>query len=67
MVPVVLAITSRIAWFGGGVSFGVRTAWLLAAIAAGTLVFAAVALVLGGSEVRAVRVALRRRLAARPR
>jgi putative peptidoglycan lipid II flippase len=65
MVPVVLAITSRVAWFGGGISFAVRTAWLLAAIAAGTLVFAGVALVLGGSEVRAVRIALRRRLAAR--
>jgi len=63
MVPVVLAVTRRVVWFGGGVPLVTRLAWLLAAIGAGGLAFGAVALALGGTEVTALRAVVRRRRA----
>ena len=61
MVPVVLLITRRVQWFGGGVPFAVRAAWLMVAVVAGATVCAAAVLALGGPEVNAFRGALRRR------
>lgn len=65
MVPLVLAITRRIAWFDGTVPFAARLGWLLVAVAAGAAVYAVTAVLLGGEEVRALRAALRRWLAPR--
>jgi len=65
MVPVVLLVTSRITWFGGGVPFVVRATWLVVAVAAGAVAFALAALALGGPEVDALRMVVRRRLARR--
>jgi putative peptidoglycan lipid II flippase len=61
MAPVVLAITTRIAWFDPALTLWTRIAWLLIAVGAGAVVCALALNVLGGTEV----VALRRALVAR--
>lgn len=59
MVPVVRAITARIAWFDGDVTLATRAGWLGLAIAAGAAVFAIVLVTIGGPETAAVRRRLR--------
>jgi putative peptidoglycan lipid II flippase len=58
MVPVVVWTSGQVAWLDGGVAFGVRVAWLAATVVAGGTVFAVAILLLGGPEVRALRVRL---------
>jgi putative peptidoglycan lipid II flippase len=65
MVPVVLLVTGRVDWFDPGVSLVLRATWLGLAVAAGAITFAAAALLVGGSEVRVLGTAVRRRLAGR--
>ncbi len=62
MIPVVRAITARVAWFGGGVPLAARAGWLGLAIVAGAAVFAIVLLAIDAPEAAMVRAALRRRL-----
>jgi putative peptidoglycan lipid II flippase len=68
MVPPVLFLLGRIAWFDPSVPLVVRAAWLGAAVAAGALACGAAALLLGGPDAVAFRATLRRRLSrpARP-
>ena len=61
MVPVVLAITTRVAWFDPGVSLVTRVGWLAVAVGAGGSVCVIALNLLGGREV----VALRRTVLAR--
>ncbi len=61
MVPVVLAIVSRVAWFDGTTPLPSRIGWLLLAVGAGAIVCGLALNVVGGAEV----VALRRALLAR--
>ncbi len=58
MVPIVLAIVSRVAWFDGLVPLHVRIAWLLLAVGAGAAVCALVLNLIGGAEVASFRRAL---------
>jgi putative peptidoglycan lipid II flippase len=60
MVPVVIMLTSRIAWFDPGVPLAARLAWLLVAMGAGSAAYAAGVFVLGGPEVASLRARLRR-------
>jgi putative peptidoglycan lipid II flippase len=62
MVPVVLVITRRVAWFDPGVSVLTRMVWLTVAVSAGTTVCALTLNVVGGAEVVAFRRAVRARL-----
>lgn len=62
MVPVVLVITRRVAWFDPGVSVFTRMVWLTVAVSAGTTVCALALNVLGGAEVVAFHRAVRARL-----
>jgi putative peptidoglycan lipid II flippase len=62
MVPVVRAITTRVAWFDGGVSLGVRVGWLGLAVGAGATMFVIALLVIGGPEATTLRATLERRL-----
>jgi putative peptidoglycan lipid II flippase len=64
MVPVVLVIIGRVAWFGGDVPLTTRVAWLAFAVTAGTAVYAVAVAALGGPEVASMRAALRRRFQA---
>jgi len=61
MVPAVLAVTRQVAWFDPAVPFAVRATWLGLAILTGVAVCGATLMVLGGSEVTALRKAVRRR------
>ena len=65
MVPVVLAVTSRVAWFAHGVSLLSRVGWLLVAVSAGAIVCALALNVLGGTEVVALRRAVLTRIGRR--
>jgi putative peptidoglycan lipid II flippase len=65
MVPVVRTIVTRVEWFDGSLSVGVRIAWMLVAVGAGATVCALALSVLGGPEVVALRRALVGRLARR--
>jgi putative peptidoglycan lipid II flippase len=65
MVPVVLAITRRVAWFDAATSLPERAAWLLIAVAAGGLVCALALNVAGGAEIGALRRAVVERLGRR--
>ncbi|MBI3769466.1 MAG: murein biosynthesis integral membrane protein MurJ [Deltaproteobacteria bacterium] len=62
MVPIVRAITTRVAWFSGTVPLAARAAWLVLAVAAGTAAFVVALAAIGGPEAVALRSALRRRL-----
>lgn len=70
MVPVVLAIVSRVEWFDGSLSLAARVGWLALAVGAGGAVCTLALNALGGPEVVAFRRALAgrifRRAAARP-
>jgi hypothetical protein len=65
MVPPVVLLLQRVAWFDRTVPLGARVAWLTAAVAAGTAAWGGATLLLGGADVAAFRGALRRRLSAR--
>lgn len=65
MVPVVLAITSRVAWFDPAVSVLTRVGWLGLAVSAGATVCALALNVMGGAEVVAFRRAVSVRLGLR--
>jgi putative peptidoglycan lipid II flippase len=65
MVPVVLAITSRVAWFDHGVTLWTRVVWLIAAVSVGATVCALALNVVGGAEVVALRQAVLTRIARR--
>jgi putative peptidoglycan lipid II flippase len=62
MVPVVLAITSRIDWFDPTVALAKRLVWLVLAVGAGGSVCVLALNLLGGAEVEAFRRAVRGRL-----
>ena len=62
MVPVVLAIVSRVQWFDGVTPLSTRLGWLLLAVGAGAVVSAAALTVVGGAEVASVRRAVVGRL-----
>lgn len=62
MVPVVLAITRRVAWFDPATTLVQRTTWLLVAVTSGGLVCALAMLVAGGDEVASLRRAVVGRL-----
>jgi putative peptidoglycan lipid II flippase len=70
MVPVVMAITSRVAWFDPTVSLLSRVGWLGLAVSSGATVCALALNAMGGAEVvafrRAVSARLRRRGEPRP-
>jgi putative peptidoglycan lipid II flippase len=61
MVPVVVTITGRIAWFDGAVPLATRAGWLALAIASGVGVFGLALTMLGGPESAALRTAVRAR------
>jgi putative peptidoglycan lipid II flippase len=65
MVPVVLTIVGRVAWFDGTTPLAVRTGWLLIAVAAGAATCGLALNVVGGAEVAAFRRALAARLGRR--
>jgi hypothetical protein len=65
MVPVVLAITSRVEWFDQSVSMATRVGWLLIAVGAGAAVCELALNALGGAEVVALRRAVLTRIGRR--
>jgi putative peptidoglycan lipid II flippase len=62
MVPVVLAITGRVAWFDGEVPLATRVVWLALAIASGAGAFGLALTALGGPEIAVLRTAVGERL-----
>jgi putative peptidoglycan lipid II flippase len=62
MVPVVLAVASRVQWFDGVTPLRTRIVWLLLAVGSGAVVAAVALTVLGGAEVTALRRTLVDRL-----
>jgi putative peptidoglycan lipid II flippase len=65
MIPVVLAITNRVAWFDPGVPLSARVGWMLLAVGAGAVTCFVALNALGGTEMVAFRRALRARLGRR--
>jgi hypothetical protein len=66
MVPVVLPITTRVAWFAPELPMSARVGWLLAAVGAGGLSYGVAVTLLGGADVAALRRTIAARLRRRP-
>jgi putative peptidoglycan lipid II flippase len=62
MVPLVLAITRRVAWFDPATTLPERVVWMLAAVTTGGVVCALTMLIAGGDEVTSLRRAIVARL-----